>query len=70
MITNKKGRCFDFSSNSLNNILKKLYEDHSGEFCCGCWLLVSSIGWVQRAKQVVSNSPGLANSVLNLPKGQ
>ena len=28
MITNKKGKCFDFSSNSLNYILKKLYEDH------------------------------------------
>ena len=30
MITNKIGKCFDFSSNSLNYILKKLYEDQSG----------------------------------------
>ena len=38
MITNKKGKCFDFSSNSLNYILKKLYEDQSGVVDVGDWL--------------------------------
>ena len=60
-----------------------MYGGQLGEFLCGYWDLKGfkwpPVGYwqVQRAKKVVSDSPGLVdfairlvNSVLNLPNGQ
>ena len=38
MITNKRENDLIFHQILSTNVLKKMYKDQSGEFCCECWL--------------------------------